>query len=280
MKISQVVVLIALLHAGVAEARFGKKGSGGSTSSSSSGGGQSTHAAVPVDSPGSSSSSSSSSGTAFRPTRRLGYFSGAFVPNYGYGFAPVAAYPVLIDPEQEESEETSVRATAGLEFLYFTNQLRGYALGLSAMVEFDRIGASVSGQHLNVAADDGTIADDTLQQLSVRLSYALLVGSRGRLRAELGADTIFAADVVVAGPTIGFSGTLWVAGPVAFEGSIYGSVYPFMQLDSRLGLVVGMGSLGLRLGWRTQFLDDLGAVDGVSHQDVFMGPYAGLGFTF
>lgn len=278
MRISQVVVLIASLHAGVAEARFGKKGSGGSSSSSSGGGGQSTHAAVPVDSPG--SSSSSSPGTAFRPTRRLGYFSGAFVPNYGYGFAPVAAYPVLIDPEQEESEETSVRATAGLEFLYFTNQLRGYALGLGAMVEFDRIGASVSGQHLSVATDDGSVGDDTLQQLSVRVSYALLVGSRGRLRAEAGADTIFAADVVVAGPTIGFSGTLWVAGPVAFEGSLSGSVYPFVQVDARLGVVVGMGSLGLRLGFRTQFLDDLGVVDGVSHQDLFMGPYAGLGFTF
>src|SRR4051812_48086531 len=91
MRISQILMLSALLHAGVAEARFGKGGGG----SSGSGGPQPTHAAVPVDSRGSSSSSSSSSSatsssstfssSVFDPTRRLGYFSGAFVPMYGYG---------------------------------------------------------------------------------------------------------------------------------------------------------------------------------------------------
>jgi hypothetical protein len=195
-----------------------------------------------------------------------------------YGYAPTA-YPLMVGSDPDE-DPPATRATAGLEFLYFTNQVRGYALGLGAGVEFDRIGVSLSGQHLSVATDDGTPGNDTLQQLSVRLSYALLVGSRGRLRAEVGADTIFAADVVVAGPTVGFSGTLWIAGPVAFEASIYGSVYPFVQVDGRAGLVVGLGSLGLRLGGRTQLLNDLGVVDGVAHEDIFMGPYAGLGFAF
>lgn len=144
MRISHVVLLIASLHAGLAEARFGKKSSGGS---------QPTHAAVPVDSAGSSSSSgagasSSSAGSPFRPNRRLGYFNGAFVPLYGYG-APVAS-----------------------------------------------------------------------------------------------------------------------------------SVYPFWQIDGRAGLVVGMGALGIRVGWRTLLLDDQGVVDGVEHRDIFMGPYAGLGFAF
>ncbi|MDP3152185.1 MAG: hypothetical protein Q8N23_05910 [Archangium sp.] len=48
-------------------------------------------------------------------------------------------------------------------------------------------------------------------------------------------------------PTIGFSGTLWIAGPLALEG--------------------------------TQLLDDQGVVDGVAHRDIFLGPYSGLGFA-
>ncbi len=284
MRISQVVLLIASLHAGVAEARFGKKNSGGSSNPSPATGSQPTHAAVPVDSPGSSSSSSASlspSGSAspFVPRRRLGYFNGAFVPLYGYG-PPLAAAPTTLVSPDEDSEPAIVRGTAGLEFLYFTNQSRGYALGLNASVEIDRIGGSIAGQHLSVATDDGTPGDDMLQQLSVRVSYAILVGTQGRLRGEAGLDTIFAADVTVTAPTIGFSGTLWIAGPLAFEGSLHASVYPFWQIDGRAGFVVGLGALGIRVGWRTQLLDDQGVVDGVEHRDIFMGPYAGLGFAF
>lgn len=292
MRISQlamVAALVALLHAGSAEARFGKGGSGGGSSSGSGGSSRSTHAAVPVGSGGSSSASSSgspggsSSGNfSSDPSRRLGYYSGAFVPMYGYGYGygyrrmPGA---VLLDPEEEEPE-VPLRATAGAEFLYFTNQLRGYALGFNAGIEGERLGVNVTAQHLSVAADDGTQSNDTLQQLSAKLSYALIAGPRGRLRAELGADLIFATDVILLGPTLGFSGTLWLVGPLAFEASLYGSFYPFYQLDGRAGLVIGAGAVGLRLGWRTQLLDDRGVVDGVAHRDIFMGPYAGLGFAF
>lgn len=277
------MVLCAVLHAGTAEARFGKAGSGGTTSGGNAGA-RSTHAAVPVDSPGSSSTSSSSSGSSSSSSlppvspffrQPMGYFGGAFVPMYGYGYA----YPEVVGPADEEPQ-APLRATAGLEFLYFTNQDRGYSLGLNAAVEGERFGVSISAHHLSLATDDGSDGSDTLQQLSARVGYTLLSGDRGRVRAELGADVIFAADVVVGGPTIGFSGTLWIAGPLAFEASMYGSVYPFWQLDGRAGLVVGMGALGFRLGWRTQLLDDQGVVDGVAHRDIFMGPYAGLGFAF
>jgi hypothetical protein len=239
---------------------------------------------VPV---GSSSGSSSSSGGSSAPgsgsfgARRLGYYSGAFVPMYGYGYG-YRAMPhsaVLIDPEDQEPE-VQLRATAGAEFLYFTNQVRGFAVGINASVEGERLGMNISGQHLSVAADDGTNGNDTLQQLSAKVSYALIVGPQGRLRAELGVDMVFAADVVLLGPTIGFSGTVWLAGPFALEASLYGSVYPFYQLDGRAGLVIGLGSLGIKLGWRAQMLDDRGVVDGVAHRDLFTGPYAGLGFAF
>lgn len=197
---------------------------------------------------------------------------------------PVFGYaPTVFEPEDALSDQpsgrVSVRVTAGLEALYFTNQDRGYALGVNAGFEVDRIGGFISAQHLSVATDDGSAGDDKLEQLSLRMGYSLYVGKQGRLRAELGADTIFAADVVVIGPTFGFSGTVWIWGPLAFEGSFHASVYPFWQLDGRAGLVVGIGALGLRVGFRAQLLDDQGIVDGVAHRDVFMGPYAGLGFA-
>ena len=194
---------------------------------------------------------------------------------YGYG-----ASPALEDSEDELLEERALRATAGLEFIYFTNQERGYALGLVAGLEIDRTGITVGAQHLSVATDDGTSGDDTIQQLSVRMSYALLVGDRGRVRVEMGADTFFAPDITLFGPTAGFSGTLWLFGTVALEGSVMGSAYPFWQVDGRAGVVIGVGALGIRAGFRAQLLDDQGTVDGVAHRDVFMGPYAGLGFTF
>jgi hypothetical protein len=194
---------------------------------------------------------------------------------YGYG-----AYPALENAEDDVLEARGIRASAGLEFIYFTNQERGYALGLVAGLEIDRTGISVGAQHLTVATDDGTNGSDTIQQLTVRMSYALLVGSRGRVRVELGADTFFAPDITLFGPTAGFSGTLWVFGTFALEGSVMASAYPFWQLDGRAGVVIGIGALGLRAGFRAQLLDDQGTVDGVAHRDVFMGPYAGLGFTF
>lgn len=193
---------------------------------------------------------------------------------YGYG-----AYPEVEDVE-DDPDARGLRATAGLEFIYFTNQERGYALGLVAGLEIDRLGLNLGAQHLSVATDDGTSGNDTIQQLSVRMSYALLVGSRGRVRVELGADTFFAPDVTLFGPTAGFSGTFWLFGTVALEGSVMASAYPFWQLDGRAGLVIGLGALGLRAGFRAQLLDDQGVVDGEAHRDVFMGPYAGLGFTF
>ena len=278
MRISQLVVLSVLLHAATAEARFGKGGSGGGSSSSRS----SPHAAVPVNSSSGSSSSASggqaSSGSSFYRPSRLGYYSGAFVPMYGYGSGAYPGPGVLLEPD--EVVESQVRVMAGAEFEFFTNQTRGFTLSLAASLEIDRWSASLSGQHLTVAADDGTDGDDTLQQMGARLGYALLIGPRGRLRAELGADVIFAADVTLLAPTLGFSGTVWIAGPLALEGSLTGAAYPFWELDGRLGLVIGMGPLGFRLGWRTQLLDDQGVVDGVAHRDVFMGPYAGLGFVF
>src|SRR5205814_965107 len=132
----------------------------------------------------------------------------------------------------------------------------------------------------SLLADDGSGATDTLQQLNLHLSYAFLTGRYGRLRIEGGADTVFAQNLVVLGPSGGFSGTLWIGGPFAIEGAVSMTPFPYRQLDYRANLAVGLGALGLRAGWRTQVLDDQGLVDGVQNVETFQGPFAGLAFVF
>jgi hypothetical protein len=214
-----------------------------------------------------------------------GYFSGAFVPTFGYAYRPTfwAPAPMITSSPQPGSgeSEVSVRATANAEFQYFLgNQQRGFTLGLNGTFEGERWGGNVFAQNIAVQADDGTNGVDNIQQLSAHVSFAFLTGEYGRLRVELGGDTVFAPDVIVVGPTIGLSGVLWIAGPLALETSVYGTLYPFWQLDWRAAVVFGSGPIGLKLGMRVQVLDDRGVVDGVVHRDVFPGPWAGVGFAF
>jgi hypothetical protein len=81
-------------------------------------------------------------------------------------------------------------------------------------------------------------------------------------------------------PSGGLSGTLWIYGPLALEGSFIATPWPVVQLDGRAGLAVGLGPVGLRAGWRAQLLDDRGVVDGVVHRDLFTGPYVGASIVF
>jgi hypothetical protein len=279
-----------MLSPGLAQARFGKGGSGGGShhSSSSSSGSGGTHRAAPVDSSRSSSSGGSTSGSSFlsgssgfRYRSGYGYYSGAFVPLYGYGYRAPGLYQHPTQEVEVDNEVGTTRATVNADFMYFVGNVQhGFTLGVNGAFEGERWGFNASAQNIAVKADDGSGGTDNLQQMNAHLTYAFLNGSVGRVRAELGADLIFAPSAIFLGPTLGFSGTVWIAGPLAFEASVYGSIYPFYQIDGRAGLVLGAGPVGFKVGWRTQLLDDRGKVDGVVHQDIYMGPYAGLGFAF
>lgn len=296
---STVLVAVAAgLLAAPAEARFGKGGSSSgahsssssSSSHSSSSSSSSYHSAAPVGTSGTSRSSSAGGGysggygSARSRPWRAGYYSGAFVPMYGYGYGYRApAYgttQVSRSAAAQEEPAEELRVTAAAEAMLFMKTQSGGSVGLSAAFEGERWGFSASAQHLSMLADDGSGQTDTLRQLNLHFSYALLAGPHGRLRTEFGADTIFAADVVALGPTGGFSGTLSLGGPFALEGAVTVTPVPFLQLDYRANLAVGLGAVGLRAGWRTQVLDDKGMVDGVSHRDVFMGPWAGAAMVF
>jgi hypothetical protein len=176
-------------------------------------------------------------------------------------------------------EPPSLRVTAGLEAMTYVVGEAGLTVGATAHFEGERWGVLLGGQNIAVASLEGP-GVDLLQQAQARLTYAFLTGRFGRLRAEVGADAVFASDLIVVGPSLGLNGTLWVGGPVALEGTVLVTPFPFWQLDYRAGLAVGLGPVGLRAGWRTQVLDDRGLVDGVVHRDVFMGPYVGASIVF
>ncbi|MBS1150177.1 MAG: hypothetical protein H6Q89_1875, partial [Myxococcaceae bacterium] len=182
------------------------------------------------------------------------------------------------EPEPEpQPESPGVRLSAGLEGQGFRN---GATLGVLLGLEGDRWGLNASGQNIAVLAEDGSGSFDHLQVATAHLTFAFLTGRYGRLRVEAGADAVFAPNLIVIGPTAGFSGTLWIGGPFAIEGSVMVTPWPYRQLDGKLGAALGLGPVGIRAGVRAQVLDDRGLVDGVIHQDSFLGPYVGLSLVF
>ncbi|MBX7101690.1 MAG: hypothetical protein K1X89_28505 [Myxococcaceae bacterium] len=269
--IGAVVVALSLAPS-AAHARFGKRGSGGAVGSTS----------------GASGPSSSSSGSPpHAASPRYGYaapvyggygYGGYYGPRYssffGYGYVP--ARTVAEEPGQPR-ESIPLRVQASVE-------AQGYVSGFTLLgdvgVEGERFGFHLSAQNIAVRSDDGTPGFDSLQQVNAHLTFALLTGDYGRLRLELGADTVFAPDLITLGPTGGVSGSIYLGQVVAIEASLMATPVPYEQLDGKLGIGVGLGPVGLRAGWRVQVLDDRGLVDGIIHRDVFNGPYVGVSLVF
>jgi hypothetical protein len=281
------VLGFAVLASVPAQARFGKTSSRSSSSTSSSpsssSSSSSTHSASPVGSGGGSGvgggyASGYSRGYGYRPHYSLGFWSGAFIPRYGYGYGYSAPGVVTTQAAPEEPQaESTLRVSAGLEAQGY---LTGFTLAAMVGVEGERWGFTAGGQNISVKADDGSGGFDNLQTVSAHITFAFLTGQYGRLRFEGGADAVFAPDLIVLGPTGGFSGSLYIGGPFALEGAVMVTPWPFVQVDYKVGAAVGLGPVGIRAGWRTQTLDDRGLVDGVAHRDVFMGPYVGASIVF
>ncbi len=290
------VAVLAALVAGPAEARFGKSGGGrssssshGSSSHSSSSPSSSTHAATPV---GGGSSYSGGYGYGgyggggyygggygyYRPHWYSGYyFGGAFVPYYGYGWGYPTGYATATTTAGSEQPSAPLRVTTGVEAQGF---LSGFTLGVAASLEGERWGFAVAAQNMSLRKDNGQPGFDNLQAISAHLTFALLTGQYGRLRVEGGADSIFAPDIVVLGPTAGVSGVIWVGGPFAIEGSAMYTPWPFPQVDGKAGLAIGIGAIGLRAGWRFQLLNDQGRAGGTANTDILNGPYVGISAVF
>jgi hypothetical protein len=187
--------------------------------------------------------------------------------------APVVGAPAMVP----QTAAPPIRVTVGVEGQGYLN---GATLGIIGQFEGERWGVSLSASDLIVKADDGSNGLDHVGDLTAHLTFAFLTGQYGRLRAELGADAVFAPNLIAVGPTGGLSGVVWFGGPVGLEASVMATPWPFLQCDARLGLAVGVENWGFRAGWRVQYLNDRGLVDGVAHADLFNGPYLGISYVF
>ena len=154
--------------------------------------------------------------------------------------------------------------------------------GLSAFlgVEGVRAGMDARATGLLMPTDDGTQGTDNISLMNFHLTYALVATERARLRLEGGISSAHAPDLTALGPSVALSLEACLAGNLDLELRAQATPYPYRQLDTQAGLALHLNALVLRGGWRGLYLNDMGLVDDVVHEDAFGGPYVGLGFAF
>jgi hypothetical protein len=279
-----------------AQARFGKRSSSddqqsGSGSNSSGNGGSSSddqssnevHAATAVGTapPDRSYSPPPSCGGSCDPCghgysdcgyhdRGWSYY--AYEPAYVGGGAAAATVSA-------DSGGWNVRTALMTEVQGFTSG-DGGLLSFGMLIEGVQWGVDVDGRLIEVATDDGTAGTDSLRLLNGAVTWTLFGDRTSRIRLEGGFAVAFAPDVTVVSPQVGVSMGFGFGGSWGVEGLVRASLVPHTQVEWSAGMSYAMGPLGVRAGWRRIFLDDRGIVDGVAHQDVFAGPYVGLGLAF
>jgi len=291
-----------LLTSATAEARFGKRSTSDSSSSddkeekkekkerresrheatpvgSSDSGSSRRHEATPVDSrddddseSGSGSSYSGGSGSSYSgSTRRV------TVVAVSHDHTPVYPYAYTPRVEQQAEPRSPIMVRMGLEGQAMGG---GSAFVLNLGLEGKRWGVGGAMTGLTLPTDDGTEGEDTLQLYSAHLTYAVYSSDHGRLRLEGGVAMAKAPDVTFIGPSIAASFERCLVGALDLEGRAQLVPVPYTQLDAQAGMALHMGVLTVRGGWRWLLLNDRGVVDGETHEDVFAGPYAGIGLAF
>lgn len=285
-----------------AEARFGKRSSApaksnndpdsksknksaSTTARSAGSSSSSTHAATAVPSRAGSSRvhGATAVGASPRPSPRVHvehYHSDACAHAHSSGYVYVAPAPVYVAqpgvtyyPAQESRGADEFRFDLGLTGQVMKN---GGMVGAQLRVDFERLGFDLRADRMALLADDGSEAFDTLSLANAGLTWSLLNGSHGRLRAHGGVYSVIAPDAVFVGPGGGLSATVELLGPFTLEADAQAVVFPFTELDAHAGLGLKLGPVEGRAGMRMTYLNDQGRVDGEAHSDTIVGPYVGL----
>jgi hypothetical protein len=277
------------LTAGTAEARFGKR--------SSNDGDSNVHDATPVGQSRGDSGGSNDSGSSYSETRAnidtalsvLSFLVDvAHVAHEAtYAPPPVAVQQeVVVEQRQEVVEQHQPpQEMRSRNVVLFRTGVEGQAWGGGAAVALNlgleglHWGVSGAMTSMELPTDDGTAGSDKLGLYSMHLTYALLTGDQGRLRAEAGVAGAKAPDVTMLGPSIALSFERCLFGAMDLEGRAQLVPVPYMQLDAQAGLGLHLGILTLRGGWRWLLLNDRGLAGGDAHQDILSGPYVGLGLN-
>lgn len=276
---ASIALAITLCSPAAAFARFGKasggggRGSGSRATVSAHGGWGGSH--------GSSGWARTSSSWA-RPTivARPVYLGPSY---YGYFVAPPPV--VVYDPNVDQVPPTAADPDA--ISLPISTMLDGDAtfagstsmLGAHAAFEGQRFGVSLGYTGVLSPTTDGSAGVDVFHLAQAHLTYALVSSPRGRIRAEVGAHMAVAPDVTFVAPGFGMSAALQLYRGWGMETRVFGNVYPYTELDARLGLVWSGSVASVLGGVRALYLNDngaLGAANAGDTSDFFFGPYIGL----
>ena len=207
-------------------------------------------------------------------------------PVWGYGFGYVApAYPlappaVIVDgqPIAAEEQYPSGPAVAVAVAGDVTSSAAGPLLGAQLSVEGQTLGF-VLAYTAAFPPIGGTTDTDTLHLAAAHMTFALWSGDRGRLRGEVGVHLAAAPLATFVAPGVGLSAAFGLVGPLGVEARVYANAWPYTQLDSRAGLALSFGGIGLGAGIRALYLNDNGALGDANAgntSDTFVGPYATL----
>jgi hypothetical protein len=285
------LTVAVLFSAPSAEARFGKRSDSSDSSEKKS---SKKHNATAVgddddDAPRQSRRRSSSSGWSFLADVVLTLLveSRPAVAYVAQPPPPVQPPPPaqLPPPEESSPEVRSARAPEPAQSSVRMG-VDGAAMntvgGLSAFLGVEGVRAGIDARALGLLlpTDDGSAGTDNITLMNLHLTYALVATERTRLRIEGGISSAHAPDLTALGPSIALSFEAGLVGNLDLELRAQGTPYPYRQLDTQAGLALHLNALVLRGGWRGLYLNDMGWVDGVVHEDAFGGPFAGLGFAF
>jgi hypothetical protein len=146
--------------------------------------------------------------------------------------------------------------------------------GLNLLVDWRSLGIDVRFDDVGIRPDSLSSVDHS-RLLNASMTFPLIDGEHGRLRAHLGAYSLFVPGTTFVGPGGGLSLSLDLFGPFTAEGSAQAVLFPFTQLDSRAAMGLRLGPIEGRLGWRFLLLDDQGRSGDVGNVNVASGPYLG-----
>jgi hypothetical protein len=147
--------------------------------------------------------------------------------------------------------------------------------GLNLLVDWRSIGIDVRYDDLAFQSSDAFASVDHVRLFNGTMTFALIDGEHGRLRAHLGAFSAIAPQATFVGPGGGLSLSLDLIGPFTAEGSAQAVIFPFTQFDTRAAMGLRLGPIEGRLGWRYVLLDDQGRLGDGDHMSVSSGPYLG-----
>ncbi|HEY3447162.1 MAG TPA: hypothetical protein VGK67_12395 [Myxococcales bacterium] len=149
------------------------------------------------------------------------------------------------------------------------------------------VGLTIEGKRWGFNLNYGmTVFDANLQTrkidlklIDAHLVFAPIVGQRGRVRIEVGANAAYACGAFMIAPELGLSGDVRILGPLGISGYVRGSIWPYKRIDAFAGVMAQLSILRLELGWREMRLETT-FDNGKMVADRWGGPNLGVSVVF